>query len=118
MARDLSREALEEREVASASVIAFYLPMHTATRLALPVICRVRRLNPTARIVAYGLYAPLSRAVLREHGVEAVLGPEAEGDLVALAEGKTNGHVTRDIPRLAFVTPDRTSLPLLARYAT
>ena len=65
--------------------MAFYLPMHTATRLALPVIGKVRAMNPNARIVAYGLYAQLNATLLRERGVSAVLGPESEGELVALA---------------------------------
>ena len=65
--------------------MAFYLPMHTATRLAGPEIARVRAANPLATLVAYGLYAPLNAAWLRERGVNHVLGPEAEGDLLALA---------------------------------
>ena len=39
--------------------------MHTATRLALPVIDRVRAINPAATICAYGLYAPLNEELLR-----------------------------------------------------
>ena len=34
---DLSRDTLPVDAVAAADLIAFYLPMHTATRLALPV---------------------------------------------------------------------------------
>ncbi len=56
--------------------------MHTATRLALPVIDRVRAINPAAAICAYGLYASLNEELLRQHGVSIVLGPEAEEDLV------------------------------------
>jgi len=52
--------------------------LHTATRLALPVIDRVKRLNPAARVVCYGLYAPLNEDLLRGLGVEAVLGGEFE----------------------------------------
>ena len=66
--------------------IAFYLPMHTATRLAAPLHRRASRAsNPGATVAAYGLYAPLNAAWLRERGVTHVLGPEAEADLVALA---------------------------------
>lgn len=83
--RDLSRDKLQEEDVRRASLVAFYLPMHTATRLALPVIDQVRQINPSARLAAYGLYAPLSDALLRAHGVNDVLGPEAEAELVALA---------------------------------
>jgi tRNA A37 methylthiotransferase MiaB len=85
LTRDLSRDRLQDDDVRAASLVAFYLPMHTATRLALPVIDRVRRLNPSARLAAYGLYAPLSEDLLRARGVSEVLGPEAEADLVRLA---------------------------------
>lgn len=83
--RDLSRDRLQDDDVRRASFVAFYLPMHTATRLALPVINRVRQINPSVRLAAYGLYAPLSEALLRARGVHDVLGPEAEADLVRLA---------------------------------
>src|SRR5512138_1707576 len=65
---DTSREKLTDARIASAQLIAFYLPMHTATRLASPLIDRVRRVNPAARLAAYGLYAPLNAAWLREKG--------------------------------------------------
>jgi hypothetical protein len=83
-ALDLSRDRLSPAAVASASFVAFYLPMHTATRLALPVIDRVRAINPQATICAYGLYAQLNEALLRQRGVSVILGPEAEAELVAV----------------------------------
>ena len=118
---DLSRDGLAPEAVAAASLVAFYLPMHTATRLALPMIDRVRAINPAATICAYGLYAPLNEAVLREHGVSVILGPEAEDDLVALATGRTGGTdvpPSRQLPRLNFIAPDRSGLPSLDRYAS
>jgi len=126
LARDLSRDRLDEDEVRGARIVAFSLPMHTATRLAIPVIERVRLLNGAATIVAYGLYAPLSADLLRQHGVSVVLGPEAEADLVALAVGggvrsrlEPAGLEARPdpVPRLQFVTPIRDALPNLRRYA-
>ncbi|HWP99284.1 MAG TPA: CUAEP/CCAEP-tail radical SAM protein [Vicinamibacterales bacterium] len=80
---DLSRSPLPEAAVRAADLVAFHLPMHTATRLALPVIDRVRALNPRARICCYGLYAPPNRALLESRGVEIVLGGEFEADLLA-----------------------------------
>jgi radical SAM superfamily enzyme YgiQ (UPF0313 family) len=128
---DLSRAPLAEEAVTRAAVIAFYLPMHTATRLAVPVIERVRQLNPAATLAAYGLYARLSEPLLRAHGVSVVLGPEAEADLVALAEGLEDGVKSRvprpgpearqatldSLPRLRFLRPDRNDLPPLTSYA-
>jgi radical SAM superfamily enzyme YgiQ (UPF0313 family) len=64
--------------------------MHTATRLAAPVITRVRRVNRRARICGYGLYAPLNAAFLRSLGVDAVLGGEFEADLAAIAGEMTD----------------------------
>ena len=39
---DASRGPISDEQFAAASVIAFYLPMHTATRLAVPLIDRAR----------------------------------------------------------------------------
>ena len=86
---DTSRERLTDERIAAADLVAFYLPMHTATRLAAPLIDRVRRVNPSARIAAYGLYAPLNAEWLRERGVTDVLGPEAEAELVSSCKGST-----------------------------
>lgn len=116
---DLSRQRLAdaEAEVRSAALVAFYLPMHTATRLALPVIAKVRALNPQAQLCAYGLYAPLNAELLREAGVTSIVGGEFEAELLKLASGQPvpNGLVSLD--RLQFRTPDRTGLPALADYA-
>jgi radical SAM superfamily enzyme YgiQ (UPF0313 family) len=81
---DVSRDKLHDGQIGAADVVAFYLPMHTATRLAAPLVRRVRRVNACARLAAYGLYAPLNAEWLREHGVDHVLGPDAEADLVSL----------------------------------
>ena len=54
---DLSREPLDAVAIARAHVVAIHVPMHTATRLAAPVIERVQHENPSAQLVAYGLYA-------------------------------------------------------------
>ena len=126
---DLSRDPLDDAAVAAARLIAVYLPMHTATRLAIPVFDRVRTLNPHATLVAYGLYAPLSEELLRAHGVCEVLGPESEAELVALASALARSpdhqitrspdpELARPLPKLTFIRPDRSSLPPLSRYAS
>jgi radical SAM superfamily enzyme YgiQ (UPF0313 family) len=107
---DTSRDALSDARIVEAGLIAFYLPMHTATRLAAPLIARVRDVNPSARLAAYGLYAPLNSSWLGEQGVTHVLGPEAEEDLVRLAKPTAQS-------RVRFIRPDRTALPVLGRYA-
>lgn len=114
---DLSKERLPQDAVREASLVAFFLPMHTATRLALPVIDRVRTLNPDARLAAYGLYSTLNAALLRDRGVAHVLGGEFEAALTALAlEAATPDPSPHEIPRLAFKVPVRDALPSLAHY--
>lgn len=114
---DASRTPLTSHDVERADLIAFHLPMHTATRLAVPLFARVRTAAPGATLCAYGLYAPVNDALLRRAGVDVVLGPEFEADLLALADGRHPGPVAERLPRLAFVRPDRSDLPPLDRYA-
>lgn len=121
---DTSRDALPDEEIRRADLVAVHLPMHTATRLASPLVARVRAVNPAAPLVAYGLYAPLNDAWLRAQGVAHVLGPEAEPDLVALATGgrpaspgRGAGAAPSPMPRVAFIRPDREGLPAPGRYA-
>lgn len=121
---DLSREPLEPSAVRRAELVAFYLPMHTATRLALPVIDAVRQLNPTAHLCAYGLYAPLNGELLRTRGVASVLGGEFEDDLVRVAaaagrdEPAAIDESRRSLPRLNFLVPYRDDLPSLTKYSS
>ena len=129
---DTSRVPLDDHEIAAATLIAFYLPMHTATRLAAPLIDRARRVNPSARLCAYGLYAPLNAQWLRERGVTEILGPEAEAELVGLFRSRVHAPDSRienrkseianptfqGLPRLRFITPDRAGLPALEHYAS
>ena len=120
---DLARERLPDDAVMRAQLVAWYLPMHTATRLALPEIRAVRRLNPAAHLCGYGLYAPLNGALLRGLGVQSVLGGEFEADLTALAVALRDGPPPLQpagdlpLPHLAFKVPDRQGLPPPARYA-
>src|SRR5215510_5693615 len=126
---DLSKEKLTDAAALEADLVAFHLPMHTATRLAAPVIKKVRALNPAARLCAYGLYAPLNEEWLRSLGVDDVLGGEFEEELAALVHGIRAGScATSDLkiradnkassPRLHFIPPDRSGLLPLNRYAT
>ncbi len=104
---DLAKTALAEGVIREAKAVAFSLPMHTATRLAIPVIERVKRVNPEARIACYGLYAPLNAELLRGLGVEAILGGEFERALVSWAAGGKPSEISLD--KLVFVKPDRSS---------
>jgi radical SAM superfamily enzyme YgiQ (UPF0313 family) len=115
--------------------------MHTATRLAGPVIAAARRLNPAARICAFGLYAPLNAEWLRGLGADEIFGGEFEEELAAWAnhttqkkpqsspraQSKTFSAISAvspvfsdrgPLPRIHFLVPDRTGLPPLSKYAT
>jgi radical SAM superfamily enzyme YgiQ (UPF0313 family) len=144
---DLTRQTLDVGAIAAAELIAIYLPMHTATRLAAQLIPELQRLNPRAHLCCYGLYAPMNVELLRSLGVQTLLGGEFEAGLVSLAEqlnpaelvnlaeqvssaspektepsGKGSApHVQAQplisLDRLAFEVPDRAGLPPIEKYA-
>jgi radical SAM superfamily enzyme YgiQ (UPF0313 family) len=124
---DLAVQPLNEKLVIQADLIALYLPMHTATRLAVEVILRLKSLNPQAHLCCYGLYAPTNESHLRHLGASTIIGGEFESHLVALYDrlSTTNGQ-TRDsiqqeptisVERQQFLVPDRELLPGLSKYA-
>lgn len=129
---DCAIDPLPLEAVSRADVIAFYVPMHTATRLAVQLLERVRNLNPGAHVCFYGLYAPMNEAYLRRVGVHTLLGGEFEEGLLQLCRRlrdsqpgapANNGDVHRQaealisLNRQQFVAPDRRGLPALSRYA-
>jgi radical SAM superfamily enzyme YgiQ (UPF0313 family) len=119
---DLSQQALDQDAVRAADLVGFYLPMHTATRIAGAVIRRVGVINPGARICAYGLYAPLNADWLRQLGVAAIFGGEFEKALADYARELESGRAHPDrspvsLERLDFLVPDRSGLPSLRQYA-
>jgi radical SAM superfamily enzyme YgiQ (UPF0313 family) len=123
---DLSREALNGQALREADLIAFYVPMHTATRLTVELLEPVRRINSKAHLCAYGLYASLSSDILHSHGIATLLGGEFEQSLVDLADHLSGlsalpqNHSldsTVSLARLRFHVPDRAGLPNLRFYA-
>jgi len=124
---DLSCSPLPQQAVAEADLIAFFLPMHTATRLFQKLVDRVRDANPHAHLCGYGLYAPLNDALLRRAGVGTVIGGEFEPGLRDLARRLSATPAGErpcrqpepliSVDRQQFLVPDRTGLPPLAAYA-
>ncbi|WP_420645212.1 CUAEP/CCAEP-tail radical SAM (seleno)protein [Candidatus Leptofilum sp.] len=119
---DVSVRPFQPHTVQTANLIAFYLPMHTATRLAVPLIQRVQRINQQAHVCAYGLYAPVNEDYLRELGVQTILGGEFEQGLVDLMIALRDGQPLPGLPsvslaRQQFVRPSRTALSPLTSYA-
>jgi radical SAM superfamily enzyme YgiQ (UPF0313 family) len=123
--QDLSQGRLYEEDIVEADLVAFYVPMHTATRIAVHVVERVKTLNPRAHLCFYGLYAPMNEAYLRRLGAQTILGGEFEAGLVSLVRRLQGGQeqpTTQPEPlvsraRQLFLVPDRQELPPLARYA-
>jgi radical SAM superfamily enzyme YgiQ (UPF0313 family) len=124
---DLAVQSLDEEIVTRADMIALYLPMHTATRLTVQLIPRLKHLNPLAHLICYGLYAPANEEYLRQLGVHTILGGEFETGLLALYERlsiaqSANGNQrqlepTISLERQDFLIPDRGGLPALYDYA-
>jgi len=125
---DLSREAFREEPIRAADLVAFYVPMHTATRLAAQLVEPVRGLNPRAHLCFYGLYAPVNEPYLCGLGVETILGGEFEEGLARLVErlrarGADDGYARTQpepvisLARQRFLVPDRTGLVPLQQYA-
>ena len=100
---DTSRHRLPPAAFAGAELVAFFLPMHTAARLALGMLPQVAAAAPAARLAAFGLYAPMLAGQLRAAGCE-VLGVEFPG----APDGAPDGEP---------VVPDRSGLPPLTDYA-
>jgi radical SAM superfamily enzyme YgiQ (UPF0313 family) len=79
-------------------LIAIYLPMHTATRLAVKLIPQLRQENPQAHLCCYGLYAPMNADYLRSVGVSTILGGEFEAGLASLAGRLSTSREPRPNP--------------------
>jgi radical SAM superfamily enzyme YgiQ (UPF0313 family) len=125
---DLSREEFREEPVRTADFIAFYVPMHTATRLAVALLPRVQALNPRAYICFYGLYAPVNADYLLGLGADSILGGEFDEGLANLVGQPTKlapSQKTRNknnkngisLARQQFRVPERGGLPSLEKYA-
>ena len=138
---DLAVEPLDLEAVAAADLIAFYVPMHTATRLASELASRVRTINPAAHLCFFGLYASVNEQYLRSIGGDTILGGEFEEGLRSLVARLSSPRPGADavspgppqagsplarqpqlepvvsLARQRFRVPDRSSLPPLDKYA-
>jgi radical SAM superfamily enzyme YgiQ (UPF0313 family) len=123
--QDLSVADFDPEPIRDAQMVAFYVPMHTATRLAEQVVTSVREINDAAVICVFGLYAPINERHLRDLGADFVLGGEVETDLVSIytrAVGNSLAGVgqvepTISLRRQRFIAPDRSGFPALDKYA-
>jgi radical SAM superfamily enzyme YgiQ (UPF0313 family) len=127
---DIAVEKFDAQKAARARFVGISVPMHTALRLGVRVIERVREVNPTCHVCCYGLYAALNAEYLLQHGADSCIGGECEGPLVALVEslqhgasGEVPGVIRRNgaaqpyLQRLPFALPVRDALAPLEKYA-
>jgi len=120
---DLSLQKLESCLTPDTDVVAIYVAMHTATRIAVEALPKIRQLAPRASLCVYGLYAPMNSALFRSLGVATVLGGEYETGLVSMVrriragqgEQQTEPEIALD--KIDFIAPDRSKLPELSSYA-
>ena len=117
-------EDVDEDRIRRARLIALSVPMHTALRLGIRLVQRVRALNPKSHICFYGLYAALNADYLLANGANSILGGEFEQALVRLAQELARDgrpRVSQDaaplLEKLRFPVPRREGLPSLDRYA-
>jgi hypothetical protein len=109
-ALDTSVERWDPALVDWADVVAFSVPMHTATRLTRELAAGV-----DAPTCCYGLYAHMCSDV-----VDRVIGGEYERALVDWVEDPRPGatvELGRAVPSADDLLPDRDALPPLDRYA-
>jgi radical SAM superfamily enzyme YgiQ (UPF0313 family) len=128
---DLALSRIDPDAAARARVVALSVPMHTAMRLALTALPRLRALAPRAAFGFFGHYAVLHARALAELGAAFILGGEMEDALVgavraieAGAEPRPDGGPPEErvsgsveLVRLRFPLPDRRGLPGPERYA-
>ena len=127
---DLAVESLDPQRVIQARFVAISVPMHTALRIGMAAAERVREMNRSCHIAFYGLYASLNEAALLKGVADAVIGGEYESSLLSLIESLSAGNKQPvqgvslsgkknepSLTHLPFLTPSRSSLPPLSKYA-
>ena len=108
---DIAVETLDAEKVKRAQFIGISVPMHTALRLGVYLLKRIRELNPDVTICMYGLYAELNADYLLSHGVDFCISGDVPTQLLALVESLTQKK------RVHQVTNNNGRLPALDKYA-
>ncbi|MBI5349009.1 MAG: radical SAM protein, partial [Chloroflexi bacterium] len=127
---DLSIESLDDESIRRAKFIAISVPMHTALRIGEGAARRIRAINTQAHICFYGHYAWLNRDWLLEIGDSIIAGEyeepliklikeiEERGEIKEMDGVTTRAHYSDPyLRRLRFITPQRSTLPPLQKYA-
>lgn len=121
---DLSIQKLDECLDADTELVGIYIPMHTATRIAVEALPKIRQLSPRARLCIYGLYATMNVDLFRRLGVDAVIGGEFECGLLDLVRRLRDTNQSpvfmaeTRLDKVPFIVPDRSTLPGLDKFAS
>ncbi|MCY4403476.1 MAG: CUAEP/CCAEP-tail radical SAM protein [Candidatus Poribacteria bacterium] len=108
---DIAVETLDAEKVKRAQFIGISVPMHTALRLGVHLLQRIRELNSDVSICMYGLYAELNADYLLSHGVDFCISGEMSTQLVGLVQSLAEKQ------QVSQVTINNGSLPALDKYA-
>lgn len=120
---DLSIQKLDTCLATDTDIVAIYIAMHTATRIAIEALPKIKELAPDASLCVYGLYAPMNAGLFRSLGVQTILGGEFENGLLSMAKriqtgaGDTQTEPETCLEKIEFIAPDRSKLPALSKYA-
>ena len=110
---DIAIEPLDIEKVARALFIGISVPMHTALRLGVHLVHRIRQINPEVSVCMYGLYATLNADYLLSQGVDFCISKTTSSELTGLVES---------LEKKAWITADDNGvsvdkLPPLEVYA-
>lgn len=120
--RDLSVQEWDESDFEWADAVAFSVPMHTAMRLALQAVSRIRRSRSDMPVCLYGLYAHIEDRAGAGRLVHTIAG-EYETELLNWARSIPDGESAAsrrqvvDLGRQEFQAPARADLPRLDNYS-
>ena len=135
---DLAVESWPEDDFTWAQAVAISVPMHTALRLGLSAVKRLRREHPGLPVALHGLYAPVASISLDFELRDLLCAKDSESALVAWASlleepqnlGPSKKDGERDAVRVELAGANRTKagrpftgvpyrdgLPDLSRYA-
>ena len=119
---DLAVEGLNEAAVRDAGLIAVHMAMHTATRLTLDILPRLRALNRSAHFVFFGLYAPMAKGLIDSDLSATFIGGEFEPVLRDISRQLGSGKMVNGsfdgtyLNKQNYPLPARDGLPSLTNY--
>ena len=113
---DVAVEPLDAEKVKHARFIGISVPMHTALRLGVHLLQRIREINPNVSICMYGLYAELNADYLLSHGVDFCISGDASIQLVGLVQSIVEEKQT-EAQGLRPKIVKNEKLPTLENYA-